>query len=60
MLPAELAAQYLAHAAECFLIAQKLENAVERLSLVNMAHAWMVLAEQAEENSEEKPGAKPH
>jgi hypothetical protein len=59
MLPAEPADHYLAYAAECFLIAQKLDNAVERLNLVGIAHAWMALAKQAEENLD-LPAAKSH
>lgn len=50
MTPAGIAARYRGYAAECLIIAQKQENATERLILIDMAQAWVALAEQAEKN----------
>jgi hypothetical protein len=52
MSSAELAARYRAYAAECFVIAQKLEDAAEKSSLIVIAQAWMVLAEHADKHSD--------
>jgi hypothetical protein len=54
MSSAEQAARYRGYAAECFIIAQQLENAAERLRLIDMAQAWMELAEQVEKNSDDR------
>jgi hypothetical protein len=50
MTPAELAARYRDYAGKCLLVAQKQENANEKLALIDMAQAWIALAEQAERN----------
>ena len=50
MTPAELAAQYREYAARCFHLAQRQETAGEKLALIDIAHAWSSLAEQAERN----------
>jgi hypothetical protein len=50
MTPAELAARYRDYAAKCLLLAQKQENATEKLALLDMAQAWIALVEQAEKN----------
>lgn len=50
MTPTELAARYREYAAKCVLLAQSQENANERLGLIDMAQAWIALAEQAEKN----------
>lgn len=47
------ATRYRAYAAECFAISQQLEDVAARFSLVNIAQAWIALAEQAEEGSSE-------
>jgi hypothetical protein len=50
MSPADLAARYRQRAGKCFTISQKMEDAGERLELIDMAQAWLALAEQAERN----------
>jgi hypothetical protein len=50
MTASELAARYREYAAKCFLIAQRQEDASEKLALFDMAQSWMALAEQAEKN----------
>ena len=50
MMPTELAARYREYAARCVLLAQSQENASEKLALIDMAQAWIALAEQAENN----------
>jgi hypothetical protein len=50
MTPAELAARYRKYAAKCLLLAQRQEDAGEKLALLDMAQSWMALAEQAEKN----------
>ncbi len=50
MMPTELAARYREYAAKCVLVAQSQENANEKLALIDMARAWIALAEQAEKN----------
>jgi hypothetical protein len=59
------AALYRRHAADCIKIARVSSDACGKLSLLDMALAWLALAEQAEKNSEsallfnETPGALP-
>jgi hypothetical protein len=43
---------YRLHAAQCVEISRKAPDSETKLSLLNMAHAWMVLAEQADRNSD--------
>jgi hypothetical protein len=50
MSPAEFAARYRECAAKCFMIARTFDDVPEKLSLLDMAQAWMALAEQAEKN----------
>lgn len=50
MSPAELAAFYRQHAGSCFSLARKIGGSVEKLTLIDMAQAWMALAAQAEKN----------
>jgi hypothetical protein len=38
------AAEFLSHAAQCFQLADKAENAEQRMSLLKMAQAWHELA----------------
>jgi hypothetical protein len=52
MSPADLAARYRQRAGKCFTISQKMEDAGERLELIDMAQAWLALAEQAERNGQ--------
>ena len=48
--PAHLAARYWGYAAQCLVVAQRQDNAGDKLALINMAQAWVNLAEQAEKN----------
>lgn len=50
MSPAELATRYRDYAARCLILAQRQEDAAERLALIDMAQAWIALAEQAQKN----------
>ncbi len=50
--PAELAHRYREHAAHCLKIAQDVADLRSKLSLLDMAQAWVALAEQAEKNGE--------
>jgi hypothetical protein len=45
---------YRAHAARCIKVAQKLDDAESRLDLLNMARAWLALAEQGDKNSRQE------
>jgi hypothetical protein len=47
-MPAELAARYRGYGAACLLLARGEEKADQKLVLIDMAQAWIVLAEQAE------------
>jgi hypothetical protein len=42
-------AKYQRHAADCLLFADQCGHPTLRLGLVDMAHSWLQLAEQAEE-----------
>jgi hypothetical protein len=48
----ELSATYRLHATHCIEVAGKSADLENKLSLLNMARAWVLLAEQAEKNSE--------
>jgi hypothetical protein len=48
--PAQLAARYWGYAAQCLIVAQRQDRAGDKLALVNMAQAWVSLAEQTEKN----------
>lgn len=48
--PAQLAARYWGYAAQCLIVAQRQDNAGDKLALINMAQAWVNLAEQTETN----------
>jgi hypothetical protein len=50
MAPAELAALYRDYAAQCVVVARSLEGEAEKLSLLDMAQAWLALAQQAEKS----------
>jgi hypothetical protein len=50
MTPAELAVRYRGYAAQCCIVAQRQDNAGDKLALVNMAQAWVALAEHMEKN----------
>ena len=56
----ELSAAYRLHAAHCTEIAARTADRENRLTLLSMARAWLLLAEQAEKNNEtivcETPG----
>jgi hypothetical protein len=43
---AQLAARYRGYAAQCLVVAQRQENFSDKLTLIKMAQAWVVLAEQ--------------
>jgi hypothetical protein len=47
-----LSAAYRLHAAHCIEIAGQTADSESKLSLLNMARAWVLLAHQAEKNSE--------
>jgi hypothetical protein len=62
--PAQLAARYWGYAAQCLIVAQRQDNAGDKLALVNIAQAWVNLAEQTEKNapafvSHETPAPEP-
>jgi hypothetical protein len=42
--PAQLAARYWGHAAQCLIFAQRQDKASEKLALINMAKDWVTLA----------------
>lgn len=48
--PAQLAARYWGYAAQCLIVAQRQNKAGDKLALVNIAQAWVSLAEQTEKN----------
>jgi hypothetical protein len=50
MTPAELAARYHGYAAQCWLFAQQQDNAGDKLALIDMAQAWVALADYVEKN----------
>jgi hypothetical protein len=50
MTSAQLATRYRLHAADCIKLAQSIAEAAGKLSLLNMAQAWVALAEQADKN----------
>ncbi len=52
MMPAEHAELYRTHAAQCIKLAQSIGELAGKLSLLDMAQAWIALAEQAEKNGE--------
>jgi hypothetical protein len=60
----ELVARYRSHAADCIKIAHDTADPAARFTLLSMAQAWLVLADQAIKNSEttlvyETPLARP-
>lgn len=62
--PARSAARYWGYAAQCLIVAQRQDSAGDKLALVNMAQAWVNLAEQADKNepafaSHETPKPEP-
>ena len=44
--------EYRHHAGKCLALAEESTDPVVRLGLIDMAHAWLRLAEQAEKNSQ--------
>lgn len=50
MSPSEMAARYREHAAKCIKVAAGLSDTESKLALLDMAHAWLLLAEQALKN----------
>lgn len=52
MAPTEMASRYRDYAANCVKIAQSIPDDRGKLSLLEMAQAWIALAEQAERNAE--------
>lgn len=50
MTPSEMAARYRDYAGKCVLLAQSQEHAREKLALIDMAQAWIALAEQTEKD----------
>lgn len=58
--PAQLAARYWGYAAQCLIVAQRQDDASDKIALINMAEAWVALAEQAQREAlerERKEGA---
>jgi hypothetical protein len=51
----ELPAAYRLHAAHCLEIAVQSADSENKVSLLNMAHAWLLLAEQAESQHRRPP-----
>jgi hypothetical protein len=51
MTSAELAARYREYAAKCLVIAKDEQDLAERLVLLDMAQAWLALAEHAAKNA---------
>jgi hypothetical protein len=49
-----LSAAYRLHAAHCVEIAGQTADSESKIALLNMAHAWVLLARQAEKNFETK------
>jgi hypothetical protein len=43
--------EYRQQAAKCILVAEDCDNSTSRISLMQMAQAWLRLAEHAEKNS---------
>jgi hypothetical protein len=61
--PAQLAARYWGHAAQCLIFAQRQDKATEKLALINMAKDWVTLAvwlehQAAEGEAEAQVGAR--
>lgn len=50
-MPAQLAAHFRGYAAQCLVVAQHQHRAGDRLTLINMAQAWVALADQTEKNA---------
>jgi hypothetical protein len=48
MTAAQLATRYRGYAAQCVIIAQRQADANEKLTLLDMAHAWIAIAEGME------------
>jgi len=53
--PSELAARYREYAAKCIAVAQGLQGEAEKLSLLDMAQAWLALADLALRNGHLQP-----
>jgi hypothetical protein len=51
MPPREAGAQYRLFAAHCIAIARDISEPVRKVELLDMAQAWIALAEQASKNS---------
>lgn len=47
----KLAERYWNYAAECLIIAQRQDNACDKVALTAMADAWIALAEQAQRDA---------
>jgi len=50
MTPSEVAALYRGYAAKCTLLAQTLDDSAGKLALIDMAQAWLSLADLAAKN----------
>jgi hypothetical protein len=46
------AAVYRVHAAQCILLAQRTEHSDSKIALLDMANAWLALADQNDKNSQ--------
>jgi hypothetical protein len=55
-----LAARYWGYAAQCLIVAQRQDAVGDKLALINMAQAWVTLAEQTERAEQtEKDASQP-
>jgi hypothetical protein len=52
--PAQLAARYWGYAAQCIIVAQRQDNARDKLALIDMAEAWVTLAERTKREAQER------
>jgi hypothetical protein len=56
MTPAELAARYRDYAAQCWRFAQQQDSEDDKRALIDMAHAWLALADCANDPDSKWPG----
>jgi len=59
MTPGEAAAGYRLYAAYCAEIAQTVTDTARKVALLDMAQAWVRLAEIADKDTEDAPAATP-
>ncbi len=54
IMPAQLAARYWGYAAQCIIVAQRQDDAGDKLALIDMAKAWVTLAERTSREAQER------